>query len=314
MKTVVTIGICVKNCEASVKEAINSIQNQDFPHELTEVIVVDDGSVDRTLKIVLDLVSKMDMKVIVFSGKWRGIGFARDLVVGEAHGQYIIWVDGDMILPEDHVSEQVKFMEQNPRVGIAKAIHRVAPKESLVAFLEHVPYLVYDMDPKILSSKLPGTGGSIYRVSAIRQVNGFDRRLRNAGEDQDAAYRVKKAGWLIAQSSAIFYEIRAQTWRRILNKYVWYGYGNHEFYNKNREVFSLYRMTPIGGFVAGLLYVFDAYKLTKRKSIVLLPFHFTLKLSAWCLGFTKARMEYINSKPHVEEHQDFIKIKDTSES
>jgi glycosyltransferase involved in cell wall biosynthesis len=303
MKTVVTIGICVRNSETSVKETINSIQNQDFPHELMEVIVVDDGSEDRTLKIVLDLVSKMDMQVKVFRGEWKGMGTVRNIVVDNAQGEYIIWVDGDMILPKNHLRRQVKFIEQNPKVGIAKAKHRVTPEENLVAFLEHVPFMVYDANPEILSSKLPGTGGAIYRVSAIRQVNGFDNRLRYAGEDQDAAYRVKKARWLIVQSPAVFYEIRDQTWKQLWDKYVWYGYGNHDLYNKNREIFSLYRMNPIAGFVAGILYAFDAYRLIKRKSLILLPFHFTLKMTAWSVGFTKARIESIIRKPrYIEEH------------
>jgi len=48
MKPIATIGVCVRNCEATIKEVINSIINQDFPHELMEVIIVDDGSEDRT--------------------------------------------------------------------------------------------------------------------------------------------------------------------------------------------------------------------------------------------------------------------------
>jgi glycosyltransferase involved in cell wall biosynthesis len=296
MKTVVTIGICVRNSEASVKETINSIQNQDFPHELMEVIVVDDGSEDRTLKIVLDSVSKMDMQVKVFHGEWKGMGPVRNIVVDNAQGEYIIWVDGDMILPKNHVKKQVEFMERNLKVGVAKAKHQVIPEENLVAFLEHVPYLIYDANPWVLSFKLPGTGGAIYRVSAIRQVNGFDDDFRYAGEDQDAAYRVKKAGWLIAQSPAVFYETRVKTWRKLWKKYIWYGHGNHDLYNKNREIFSLYRMNPVAGFVTGILYAFVAYRLTKRKSLILLPFHFVLKMSAWCIGFAKARMNYINQK------------------
>lgn len=294
VKPKVTIGICVRNCELSISEAINSVLDQDFPHELMEVIIVDDGSEDRTLKIVLDLVPKLDMYVKVFCGEWRGVGSVRNVVVGNAQGDYIIWVDGDMILPENHVKKQVEFMERNPKVGIAKARHQVIPEENLVAFLEHVPYLIYDFTPGILSSKLPGTGGAIYRVSAIRQVNGFDDNLKYAGEDQDAAYRIKKAGWLIAQSPAVFYEVRVQTWKRLWKKYIWYGYGNHDLYNKNREIFSLYRMNPAAGFVAGILYAFSAYRLTKRKSLILLPFHFVLKMSAWCLGFAKARIDYMS--------------------
>lgn len=295
-KPKVTIGLCVRNCESMVGRAIKSVLNQDFPHKLMELIVVDDGSIDGTLKVVLGLVSKVDMPVKVFHGEWQGIGPVRNVVVNNAQGDYIVWVDGDMVLPKNHIKTQVEFMEKNPTVGIAKAKHRFLPEENIIAFFEHVPYMVYDAHPEILNSKLPGTGGAIYRVSAIKQVKGFDNRLKYPGEDQDAAYRIKKARWLIAQSPAFFYETRVETWSKLLKKYIWYGYGNYYLFVKNRKIFSLYRMNPIAGFAAGIIYGFEAYRLTKRKKLIFLPFHFTLKLMAWLFGFTKAHVKYLLEK------------------
>ena len=51
MKPKVTVGMCVKNCAATIKEAIESVLNQDFPHELMELIIVDGNSEDETLSI-----------------------------------------------------------------------------------------------------------------------------------------------------------------------------------------------------------------------------------------------------------------------
>lgn len=285
MKMKVTIGVCVRNSAATLPEAIESIISQDFPHELIEVIFVDDGSEDNTLSIIQEYVSRMDIAAKVFHTSWQGLGPVRNLVVEDAEGKYIVWVDGDMILPKDHVRKQVEFMEQNPKVGIAKAKYWMPPTENIVAALENIPFVVYDSKNGSLIHKLPGTGGSIYRVDAIRKVGGFDSRLNGVGEDQDAAYRVKVAGWLIERSSAVFYERRAKTWKDLWRKYFWYGYGNYELYRKNRNIFALYKMVPVAGFVAGALYTLDAYRLTRRKSVFLLPFHYAFKMIAWCFGF-----------------------------
>lgn len=51
MKPKVTVGICVRNCENYIKDAINSILDQDFPHEFMELIFADDGSEDNTFSI-----------------------------------------------------------------------------------------------------------------------------------------------------------------------------------------------------------------------------------------------------------------------
>lgn len=285
----VTIGVCVRNCEGSVKEAIDSIIEQDFPHDSIEVIFVDDGSEDDTLSVIQTCIGKTDMRTKVFHTKWQGLGAARNTVVENANGKYIVWVDGDMTLPSDHVRKQVEFMEQNPNVGIAKAKYGMLARENIVSALEKIPFMVYYSKDGTANSKLPGTGGSIYRVETIRQLGGFDGRMKGVGEDLDAAYRIKAAGWSIGTSSAVFYEKARQTWQDLWKQYFWRGYGLYHLYRKNPNIFSLYRMVPIAGFTAGALCTLDAYRLTRRKSVILLPFHFAFKMIAWCFGFTKAK-------------------------
>jgi len=287
-KPIVTIGVCVKNGAATLREAIESIISQTYPHELMEVIFVDDGSEDETPLIINEYTSKMNMDVKIFRHEWKGLGFSRDVVVKNARGKYIIWVDCDMILPKDFVRKQVEFMEKNPEVGIGKARYGFLEENSLVAFLENLPFMVYDSKNIPLDLKLPGTGGAIFKVEAIRKVGGFDEQLRGVGEDQDIAYRIKANGWQIKRTNAYFYERRVKSWRDLWRKYFWYGYGNYHLYRKNRHILSPTRMNPVAGFLAGCLHVSDSYKLMRKKAVFLLPFHFTFKMVAWCYGFTIA--------------------------
>jgi len=290
LKPKVTIGICVRNGASTISEAIESIIAQDYPHELMEVIFVDDGSEDETLSVINSYVQKMDMKVKVFHHEWKGLGASRNVVVNNAEGKYIIWVDGDMILPPNHVRVQVEFMEQNSKVGVAKAKYGIMAGGSMVEVLENAPFVILDSINGSLDSKLPGTGGAIYRVEAIRQAGGFDEKLKGTGEDQDAAFRIKNLGWLIKRSPAIFYERRSRTWRMIWKKWIWYGFGDYDLYCKNRSIFSLFKMNPLAGFVNGLLQVAPAYKLIRKKFVFLLPFHMSLEMTAWCLGFIKKQI------------------------
>jgi len=284
----VTIGVCVRNCQETISMAINSIMAQNFPHELMEVIFVDDGSEDETLSIIREYASKMDMRVKIFHHKWRGLGYSRNVVVQNASGEYIIWVDGDMILPKDHVQLQVKFMDENPKVGIGKAKYAIFSKENVVALLEDVPFIILGLQNYPQALKLAGTGGSIYRTNAVRQVGSFDDRLTGVGEDIDVAYRIMLNNWAIERSPASFFELRENSWRDLWKKYVWYGYGNFWVYRKNKEIFKLYKMIPPASLIAGLLYSFPAYKLTGKKIVFLLPVHFIFKSVAWSYGFIKA--------------------------
>lgn len=291
-KPIITIGVCVRNADATIKKAIESILHQDFPHELMEVIFVDDGSEDKTLQIIQNYVSKMNISAKVFHTSWQGIGAARNLVVRNAAGKYIIWVDGDMSLPRDHVRKQVEFMEKNPKIGIAKARYGILPNDSLVGFLENIAFVAVDiMYGGRVTSRGLGTGGSIYRVEAIRKAGGFDPNLRGVGEDLDAESRVRKAGWLLCLGSpAAFYERRRQSWPSLWQEAVWHGHGGYHVFRKNRETFALYKMTPLAGFIAGVWYSTVAYKATRRKVVFLMPIHYAFKRIGWLFGFIKGQL------------------------
>lgn len=302
MKPIVTVGVCVKNCEDTIKEVINTILDQDFPHEYIEVIFVDDGSEDKTLSVLKDAVSKMDMEVKIFHNEWKGLGMARNVVVYNANGDYIVWVDGDMTLPTDHIRKQVEFMEKNPKAGIAKGKYGLLERTKIVAALENIAYVVADSKyDNNVSSKLPGTGGSIYRVKAIKQVGGFNGQITGAGEDLDAAYRIAAAGWQLHLTPTLFHEKRRETLKALWKEYFWHGYGMHYITHNFPDVISLVKMTPFAGLLTGVLYSHVAYKITHRKIVFLLPLHFVFKMTAWLLGFTKS---HLNSYGHENQKSD----------
>jgi glycosyltransferase involved in cell wall biosynthesis len=288
MKPKITIGVCVRNSAETIPETINSIMKQNYPHKLMEVIFVDDGSEDDTLSVIKEHSSKMDISVKIFHTSWRGLGPARNTVLKNAVGKYIIWVDGDITLPENHVKKQVEFMEQNPDVAIAGGTYELLNHTSLVAFLDNLGYVAYRLR---FGTSLPGTGGAIYRVEAIRQIGGFDENIKGAGEDIDVAYRVKVAGWSVVRDNASFYGRSKESWNELFRHCVWHGYGAHYLVHKNKGIISPPTMSPPIILIAGVLYSMSAYKLIKRKIAFLLPLHAIFKNVAWWTGFIKGHME-----------------------
>jgi glycosyltransferase involved in cell wall biosynthesis len=287
----VTVGMCVRNCARLLKDALQSIANQNYPHDLMEIIIVDDGSEDETLFIIQDFASKTDIQIKIYSQTWRGLGPSRNTIVDNASGEYIVWVDGDMTLPIDFIRKQVNFMERHPDVGIAKAKYGMLPKDNTIAFLENVVYVIEDSKKERLLS-IPGTGGSIYRVEAIRSVR-FDESFKGAGEDLDVAYRVSKCGWSIRRSDAIFFERQRTTWKALWQKYFWWGCGMFNVFYKHRNLIKVYRMSPPASFIAGLIRVPLGFKLSNSKVLLILPFHFAFKSMAWLLGFSKGYLNFM---------------------
>lgn len=244
-KPEVTIGVCVKNSEKSIANAVKSINDQDFPHELMEIIFVDDGSNDKTLSIINRHTLELDLKCRVFHHDWKGLGYSRNVVVNNAKGKYIVWVDGDTSLLRNFVSKQVEFMDKNPKVGIAKGRYRIKESTSVVAYLQNVEALVelIALEQRPLSKPL-GTGGSIYRVEAIRKIGGFNDKITGVGEDMDVEYRIGSSGWMLQVTTAEFYENRRNNWKELWKEYFWHGAGGRSIFNRVNPHSMLYRMFP----------------------------------------------------------------------
>jgi glycosyltransferase involved in cell wall biosynthesis len=290
MKPRVSVGICARNSEDSIASAIESIVEQDFVHELMEIIFVDDGSEDKTLNIMETYASKIDIPARIFSDKWRGLGKARNTVINNARGDYIVWLDSDEILEKNFVRKQVDLMDRNSKAGIITAKWGILGQENIILLLELIPHVVeYSRQDWQARSKLPGTGAATHRVAAVRQVGGFDESIEGAGEDIELASRIRRAGWLILRGNSTFYETHGQlfTWKDLWKRYVNQGVHCRCLHRKSNEFFSFYRMNPIASLVAAFTYAVLGYETTKLKVAFLLPSHFTFKMTAWFYGFSK---------------------------
>jgi len=288
MKIEVTIGLCVKNSEATVKETVESVIRQDFPHEKMEIIVVDGKSKDKTLSIVRNSLLASDIQVKIYNDQGKGLGVARQIVVDNASGKYIVWVDGDVVLPKNYLRKQVEFINRNPNIGAAQGKWEISETKGLVAALENLSQLEHEYEDKNLSAI--GTIRSIYRVKAVKQAGGFDECIKGASEDRDLSYRIWKAGWLLATSDVELYHRFRETWRDLWKEYSWWGYGEHYLDHKHLGLVNLWQTIPIVRAVGGLRRAFSAYKLTHRKISFLLPFQHFFKASAWWFGFLKSHV------------------------
>lgn len=89
----VSIIIPMYNVENYIEECINSVQHQSLKD--IEIIVVDDMSTDDSLRIV-KRIAQDDVRVHILStNKNSGAGFARNLGIKAANGEYCIFMDGD---------------------------------------------------------------------------------------------------------------------------------------------------------------------------------------------------------------------------
>jgi glycosyltransferase involved in cell wall biosynthesis len=309
MEVRVTIGLCVKDSESTIRQCIESIISQKYPMELIQLVVVDGCSKDKTLSIISSATSKTCMRVETYSDKGEGLGTARQIVVNNAKGKYVIFVDADIRLFSDLLRNHVKIMEKNPGIGVAFG-KPVLQKGTLIATVLNLA--AYAAGGSI------GTGASICRSEVLRQVGGFDTKIKGAAEDRDLFVRFRLQGWQVSvNETARFFHKPRENLCSFWVEQSWFGYGDHYFNHKYSSIntvwrkfpagdsgnFSLtfalfvgsvgtvWRKLPSGEFVWGLKLASRAYQRTRRKlSFLILP-QMILGNIGWWAGFAKGHKD-----------------------
>ena len=95
MYSLISVVIAVFNEEKYIHNCLSSLIKQEY--KPLEIIVVDDGSTDKTKGMIKN-------KVSVFELKHQGTALSRNFGVSKAKGQIIVFLDADMEFPPDFIS------------------------------------------------------------------------------------------------------------------------------------------------------------------------------------------------------------------
>ena len=107
----VSVVVTTKNEENNIANCLQSIRNQTYPEEKIEIIVVDNYSSDKTIKMAKKFTDKVYTK-----GPQRSVQL--NFGVQKAKGEYILYPDADMILSEKVIIECVDKCENEDYVAL----------------------------------------------------------------------------------------------------------------------------------------------------------------------------------------------------
>lgn len=188
----VSIILPIFNDEDTIQACIRSLIEQD--HEKTEIVIVDDGSTDRTPTILAEI-AKAHQDIKVFRIAHGGVTKARNFGLANSFGEIVFFAEGDAIYNKDYVSKSLREFEKNQKVG------GVCVTGGLWIARETLVSKFIDVENRIKRSMLEKGKRKpyyawIFRREALKETGGFDERLFQ-GEDKDIFMRVKEAGYLI---------------------------------------------------------------------------------------------------------------------
>ena len=137
----VTIVVAVRNEEDNIRQLLADIRQQAYPHDLLELILVDDHSEDNTVAIIADFIAQAGaiscqlIKLTSGTGKKKALAAAID----RAHHELILTTDGDCRLPPNWVGRMVACFA-NDSVQLVSGPVRMMPRETFWQRLQAIEF------------------------------------------------------------------------------------------------------------------------------------------------------------------------------
>ncbi len=193
-KNSISVIIPVYNCEKYLEQALCSIQNQTIQPD--EIIVIDDGSTDRSAHIV----KRFNGIKYTYQNN-HGVSVARNRGIRLAKGQILAFLDADDLWPENKLETQMQYFKKDPLIevvmghvqclrllkGIGKQCHFEEFRNPFFTFL---------------------FGAVLFRRSIFDKIGFLDEGLRFS-EDVDWFLRAKESGacMLTLQQTTLLYRL-----------------------------------------------------------------------------------------------------------
>ncbi|MEI7718285.1 MAG: glycosyltransferase [archaeon] len=202
-----TIIIPAYNEEKSIKRTIETALASDYPKNKFEIIVVDDGSKDNTLKIARSMQNKF---VKVFTKVNGGKASALNLAISKARGEVIITMDADTFIEKNSAIEMIRYFKDREVMSVTPSIILHEPK-GILQRVQQMEYVLGIFLRKVFASlnSIHVTPGafSAYRKSFFDKYGGYiGMESGNLTEDLEMALRIQSHGYKIENSvnSAVY--------------------------------------------------------------------------------------------------------------
>lgn len=205
MKTKVVVVIPNWNGQDYILECLQSLEAQTLK---PKIVVVDNGSVDDSVRIIKDKFPKVELLL-----QKTNLGFAGGVNKGIAwaikHGfEYVALFNNDAVANKDWLKNLVKAGDSHQEVGIITGKFMRMDKKHIDSTGDFYTILgipfprgrnqidegQYDTGEYVFGA----TGGaSLYRITMLKEIGLFDERFFAYYEDVDISFRAQLAGWKV---------------------------------------------------------------------------------------------------------------------
>ena len=232
----VTVIMAAYNEEKVIAGSLRSLLNSDYP--ALEIIVVDDGSTDHTLRLLRDGFGD-DSRVRILHQKNAGKMAAMNRALRAAEGEILMLADADTLFPPPAIGFLARHFVDR-RIGAVAAGVRIGnAADNILTRWQAMEYSTcqnFDRRGYDLLNCIPviaGAAGAVRR-EAITALGGFSPDTLN--EDMDMTWQLLRAGWrIVNDSEAVAYTEAPNTLNSFLRQRFRWAYGTLQCLWKHRD-------------------------------------------------------------------------------
>ena len=188
----VSVVIPVYNRADDLRACLESLQNLDYPESLLEIVVVDDGSSDKSAEVAKEFGAN-----VIVQPRNRGQSAARNRGVQEASGQIVAFIDSDCAASPSWLKELTPYFEDRRFALVAGYVDSYYRKTPLDRY-ESVKSALNMGNQKVIGAGQKSvfyapTCNMLIRRDVFFENGGLDETIR-VGEDVEFCWRLMKAG------------------------------------------------------------------------------------------------------------------------
>jgi glycosyltransferase AglI len=240
MKPLISVIVPVYNDPEGLNDTLTSLINQEFDRDSYEVLIVDNGSGDRTLSVANKFRTEYPglIKVLI-EDKIQSSYAARNRGIISSTGEIIAFIDADMTVEPDWLSKIIDTMSGNDIKYAGCNVEMVLKHRSVAGLYDLVTG--FKIPESLKLKHFASTNSLLIRREIFNALGLFDCRLVSGG-DREFGIRSWNANYkqLFAENIKIIHPVKNNI-RDLYNRFFRLGRGIFQLQNYYPELYKSYR-------------------------------------------------------------------------
>lgn len=296
----ISIIICTYNSNSTIRRCIKSIfEDKNLERE---IIVIDANSNDGTIKTLEKFKDKI---TLIKNNETISLGVAREIGIKKAKGEYISFIDSDVVVPKDWFEKALNIIKKKDNIA-AVGGPGISPYNDIVSkTINHLLYGRSNKDELVYVKSLP-TMNILYDRKSIEGLK-FNKNLW-MGEDVDFSFKILKRGYKLIFSRDLWvYHFHPTTFKKMIRKWYHYGLFYRFPYNIHREMRT--KIFYVRIYFFPLLFLFAIFSIFSNFFFLLFILQvFSVFFAYSFIGFNIIRIKEIPSFVTIQSFKQYAQL------